>query len=202
MNKFFTFFLALILLPLSVQATEFKEGTHYDVLKKTSTEKPEVMEFFSFYCPHCLKMEPLIKTLKENLPSDVQIKKNHVDFIGREMGPQITQAYAAAEMLQVEEKMSELLFDRIQVQRKAINGESDILDLFQQAGIKKEEAKSALASFPVNGLASHMRHNTQAFKIRGVPTLIVNGKYKVNTGSVRSNKEFLELVSFLTKKTD
>lgn len=202
MKKVFALFLALILLPLTANAVEYKEGTHYEIVKQTATATPEVMEFFSFYCPHCFKFEPLMSTLKESLPDDVKIKKNHVNFIGQEMGPLLTRAYAAAEILQVENKVSSLIFDQIHTQKKTINGEKDILAIFEKAGILQKEAKSALESFPVSGLASQMKRNTETFQIRGVPALIVNGKYKVNTGSVNSTKEFVALVDFLSKKTD
>ena len=202
MKKIFALFLGLILLPFTAQALEYKEGTHYEVVKQRATESPEVMEFFSFYCGHCAKFEPLIANLKANLADDVKLKKNHVNFLGKEMGPQLTRAYAAAQILQVEDKVAELLFERIHTQRKTVNGEEGILAIFEKAGVSQEEAKSALQSFPVSGLASQMKRNTETFAIRGVPTVIVNGKYKVNTGSVRSEEEFIALVDFLTKKKD
>jgi len=202
MKKVFALLIGLFLLPLSVNAADFKEGTHYDVIKQTATEKPEVLEFFSFYCPHCFKFEPLMKTLQSELPTDVTIKKNHVNFLGGNMGSEVTKAFAAADLLDVKEEVTSIIFDHIHTQRKPINGEKDILAIFDKAGISEEEAKGALASFPVNGLASQMKRNTENFKVRGVPTLIVNGKYKVNTGSVRNTTEFVELVTFLTKKTD
>ena len=202
MKKFFAIFAGLILLPLSVQAANFKEGVNYEVVEQTATATPEVMEFFSFYCPHCLKFEPLMEKLENNLGKDVTIKKNHVNFLGKEMGPQLTQALAAAELLGVEKKVSSLIFDQIHTQRKAINGEEGILAIFEKAGISNPEAKGALASFPASGLASQMKRNTETFKIRGVPALIVNGKYQVKTNSVKSVDEFIELVTFLTKKKD
>jgi len=202
MKKVFALLLGMILLPLTAQAIEYKEGTHYQVVKQTATATPEVMEFFSFYCGHCAKFEPLMANLKANLADGVELKKNHVDFLGREMGPQLTRAYAAAEMLQVEDKVSEILFDLIHTQHKAVNGEEGILAVFKKAGISQEEAQSALQSFPTSGLASQMRRDTETFAIRGVPTVIVNGKYKVNTGSIKSEKEFIALVNFLTQKKD
>lgn len=206
MKKVFALITALLFLPLTTQAAteavEYKEGTHYEVIKQTATETPEVMEFFSFYCPHCFTFEPLIATLKKNLDKDVVIKKNHVDFLGKQMGPQLTRAYAAASLLQVEDKVSNLIFDQIQTQHKDINGEQGILDIFEKAGIDNNEAKGALASFPAGGLASQMKRNTETFKIRGVPTIIVNGKYKVKTGSIKSTDEFIALVDFLTKMKD
>ena len=202
MKKVFALFLGLILLPFTAQATEYKEGTHYQVVKQTATATPEVMEFFSFYCGHCASLEPFMINLKANLAENVELKKSHVNFLGKEMGPQLTRAYAAAEILQVEDKVSEILFDQIHNQRKSVNGEQGILAVFEQAGVSQQEAQSALQSFPVSGLASQMKRNTETFAIRGVPTLIVNGKYKVNTGSVRSEEEFIALVNFLTEKKD
>ncbi|RBW43989.1 thiol:disulfide interchange protein DsbA/DsbL [Psychromonas sp. B3M02] len=202
MKKVFALLIGLFLLPLSVQAADFEEGTHYDVIKQTATDKPEVLEFFSFYCPHCFKFEPLMKNLEQELPDDVTVKKSHVNFLGGAMADEVTKAYAAADILGVKEEVTSIIFDQIHVQRKAINNEQDILDIFAKAGVSEKEAQGALASFPVNGMAAQMKRNTETFKVRGVPTLIVNGKYKVNTGSVKSTKEFVELVKFLTKKTD
>tara|TARA_R110001583_G_scaffold51161_2_gene159695 strand:- start:18773 stop:19381 length:609 start_codon:yes stop_codon:yes gene_type:complete len=202
MKKFFAIFAALILLPLSIQAADFKQGTHYEVVKQTATSTPEVLEFFSFYCPHCFKFEPLMQQLKANLDEDVKIKKNHVNFLGQAMGPKLTQAYAAAELLEVEDKVSSLIFDQIHTLRKAFTSDEDIVAIFEKAGVSKAEATAALASFSATGIASQMKRNTETFKIRGVPSLIVNGKYQVITSSVKSTDEFIELVAFLTKKTD
>ena len=202
MKKAFALIMGLLIFPLSSQAVDFKEGEHYDVVKQTVTATPEVKEFFSFYCSHCFKFEPLMSDLKQNLPEEVAIKRVHVNFLGKQMGPELTQAYAAAEILQVEDKISSLIFDQIHTQGKNINGREGVIALFEKAGISKQEAAGALASFPVSGLVSQMKRDTETFAIRGVPTLIVNGKYKVNTGSISSRTEFVELVTFLTQKKE
>jgi len=200
MKKVFAVLLGLMLLPFTAQSADFKEGTHYQVIKQTATATPEITEYFSFYCPHCFKFEPLMENLKKSLPSDVKINKNHVNFLGKEMGPELTKAYAAAQILQVEDKVASIIFDQIHTQRKNINGREDVLAIFEKAGVSRTEAEGALASFPTSGIASQMKRNTETFEIRGVPTLIVNGKYKVNTSSVSSNQEFIDLVIFLTQK--
>lgn len=200
MKKLFLLFLGLILLPLSAQSADFKEGENYKIISQTATEKPEVTEYFSFYCGHCRAFEPIIKALKTNLLEDVTFKKNHVNFLGGKMGPALTNAYAAAEILQVEDKFADLVFNYLQVQRKKLNNEEDILDLFEQLGIDRQEAQSALQSFTVVGIASQMKRNTEKSAIRGVPAIIVNGKYEVNRGSVKDTKEFIALVNYLTQK--
>lgn len=195
MIKVFAFFLGLMFIPLTTQATEYKEGTHFQIIKQTASATPEVTEFFSFYCGHCRVFEPFMINLKANLADGVAFKKNHVNFLGKEMGVQLTNAYAAAQLLQVEDKVAELLFDTIQIKQQQV----DIIDIFEKAGISKKEARSALQSFPAKGLASQMKRETETFNIRGVPTVIVNGKYQVNRGSVKSEAEFIDLVNYLTQ---
>jgi len=202
MKKLFILFLGLILLPLAAQSADFKEGKNYKIISQTATEKPEVSEYFSFYCGHCRAFEPIMKELKTNLLEGVTLKKNHVNFLGGEMGTALTNAYAAAEILQVEDKFTDLVFDHLQVQRKKINGEEDILDIFEQAGVDRKEAQAALHSFTVIGIASQMKRNTEKAAIRGVPTVIVNGKYEINRGSVKDTKDFIALVNYLTQKQD
>ncbi|GAD00455.1 periplasmic thiol:disulfide interchange protein DsbA [Agarivorans albus MKT 106] len=64
MKKLLIGLMAMLTLPMAI-AADFKEGTHYDVIKQTATAKPEVIEFFSYYCPHCFKFEPVAESIKK-----------------------------------------------------------------------------------------------------------------------------------------
>ncbi len=87
MKKVLFFLAAMLMIPMVHAAPEFKEGVNYDVVKQTGSAQPEVMEFFSYYCPHCATFEPIVEQLKAGLPEGVPLKKNPVAFLGREMGP-------------------------------------------------------------------------------------------------------------------
>ncbi|UYM18081.1 hypothetical protein [Endozoicomonas euniceicola] len=55
MRKVLSAFFLMLAMPLSVMAATFSEGTHYNVLSGLQkSEKPEVREVFSVYCPACL----------------------------------------------------------------------------------------------------------------------------------------------------
>jgi len=200
MIKVFALFMSLVILPLTAHAANFEEGNQYQVIKQTATKTPEVTEYFSFYCPHCKDFEPYINDLKAQLPDNVKFNKNHVDFMGEGRGKMLTKAYAAAELLEVEDKFTELLFNSIHVQHKHNYSENDLLDIFEQAGADRKEADSVLQSFAVSGIASQMKRNTEVSGIRGVPTVIINGKYQINRGKLKTEQEFLDLVNFLVKK--
>ena len=99
MKKVLFFLAAMLMIPMVHAAPEFKEGVNYDVVKQTGSAQPEVMEFFSYYCPHCATFEPIVEQLKAGLPEGVPLKKNPVAFLGREMGPEMQRAYAVASLL-------------------------------------------------------------------------------------------------------
>ena len=96
--------LLALLLPMAASsvAATYEEGVHYDVVAERATKKPEVKEFFSFYCPACNNMEALIGEFKPKLDKDVKFKKSHVDFVGvrdPENQQMMSQALATAEVL-------------------------------------------------------------------------------------------------------
>ncbi len=196
MKKLLIGLMAMLALPM-VMAADFQEGTHYNVIKQTATAKPEVLEFFSYYCPHCYKFEPVAKNIKQSLPAGVSFKKNHVSFIGGKMGEEMVRAYAVADMLGVDEQVSATLFDSIHNQRQRFTSRDDIRKVFVANGVEGSKFDSAAESFVVNGMVAQMEKNTINYKIRGVPALIVNGKYQVETGSVKSIAELNELVLYL-----
>ena len=122
--------------------------------------------------------------------------------MGGESGKLLTRGLAAAQLLGVESEFTHITFDAVQVQRKAINDENDVIALFKLTGVTEKEAKSAMDNFVVAGNASKMDQDFKKYQIRGVPALIVNGKYQVKTSSVKNIDEFVDLVTYLTQKKD
>ena len=113
MKKIFASFLVALLLPISANAFNFveryTEGEQYTKVSDKLSKKPEVREYFSYYCPACMRFESLIANVKKNLPQGVSFERNHVDFVGG-ASPDIqflvTKGLAAAQQLNVEENAS------------------------------------------------------------------------------------------------
>src|SRR5437867_5533814 len=68
----------------SAGAAEFAEGKDYVRLKNPQAvetgKKIEVIEFFSYGCPHCNDLEPVLHNWAEKLPADVQFRRVPVVF--------------------------------------------------------------------------------------------------------------------------
>ncbi|GLP97582.1 thiol:disulfide interchange protein DsbA/DsbL [Paraferrimonas sedimenticola] len=202
MKKLMACALALMLTPLAALA-DFKEGVNYEVINQgEGSAKPTVTEYFSFFCGHCNTFEKgYVPRLKGELKdADVVFKQNHVDFIGREMGVAMTKAYAIAIQLGVTEKVKPVLFSRIHDEKKAPRTPKEIRDVFIATGVNPADYDKAAESFMVKTMASQMARSTQNAKLTGVPTFVVNDKYRVNTQSVKSFDELSELILYLTQK--
>ncbi|MDH5928323.1 thiol:disulfide interchange protein DsbA/DsbL [Vibrio lentus] len=199
MKKLFAFF-SLIMLSLSAHAAKFNEGEHYKVLDLEASKKPMVTEFFSFYCPHCNSFEPIIQQLKQQLPADAKLQKNHVSFMGGNMGLPMSKAYATMIALKVEDKMVPVMFNRIHNMNKPPRDEVELRQIFLDEGIDAKKFDAAYNGFAVDSM---VRRFDKAFKdsgLSGVPAVVVNNRYLVEAQGINSLDEYFELVNFLLKK--
>lgn len=202
-------FLALVgmVMAFSVSAAQFSDGAQYVTLDKTVANEPQVLEFFSFYCPHCYQFEQVwhvSDNIRKNLPKDVKYAKYHVEFLGS-LGKQLTQAWAVAIALGVEDKVSPLMFDAVQKQQSIQNAD-DIRKVFIQAGVKGEDYDAALNSFVVKSLVVQQEKAAADLGLQGVPSVFVNGKYMVKNDGLDTSsmdmyvKQYSDVINFLATK--
>ena len=206
MKKLVSLF-ALMLLPVFAFAANYTEGEHYTKVDEEITAKPEVREFFSFYCPHCFQFEPFMATLKTSIPEGVKFEMNHVDFL-RAASPKVqqmlSQAVVVAHQMGLEKKVIGALFNYIHVQKAVFTSEKDIRNVFVLNGADGEKFDKLMNSFGVVSKAKAMKKQQEYFvkkrALTGVPTVIVNGKYRVDAkGLDKSNfeQDYINLVNYL-----
>ncbi|WP_145533300.1 thiol:disulfide interchange protein DsbA [Yersinia alsatica] len=198
--------LALVgmVMAFSVSAAQFTDGTQYQTLNKPVTGEPQVLEFFSFYCPHCYQFEEVYhvpQTVKKALPEEVKMTRYHVEFLGP-LGKELTQAWAVAMALGVEEKVTPLMFEGVQ-KTQTVQTPDDIRNVFIKAGVSGEDYDAALNSFVVKSLVVQQQKAAEDLQLRGVPAMFVNGKYMIkNDGMDTSSmdnyvKQYADVVKFL-----
>lgn len=210
MKKWLVAAAAAVLLPLSAVASNFQVGKHYEVIAEQRTAKPEVKEYFSFFCGGCYAFEPIAQRLAQSLPEGVEFKKSHVDFI-RAASPEIqnalARAYVVAKNLGKGDQVSTAIFNQIHRSRVPFRSEDDIRNLVLVNDIDGETYDKAMRSFGVRGAVNQMMKEQQELSDRrvltGVPMLVVNGKYKILNESLNQRnmqQEMQQLVEYLLSK--
>lgn len=186
---------ALFAVQPSVMAQDFNEGKHYIEVRQVPSTQKEVVEFFSFYCPHCYDFELNYKIpskIKAKLPEGAVLKQYHVNFLGRQ-SENLTRAWALAMALGVEDKVKTPLFEN--AQKDAIKSMDDIRTIFIVNGVSAEQFDGGINSFAVNGLVNKQVQLAESFKVRGVPAFFVNEQFQINAegfSDVSSMGEFID----------
>ena len=198
------FVLALCLLPLGASAADplYIEGTHYERLSEpVRTADPtrlEVVELFWYGCTHCYHFEPLLAKWRPTIGKDVDFHRSPAMW--NKLMAVHAQAFYTAELLGVLEKMNQPLFDALNVQRKRLETEDEIAELFVANGVKDADFRKAFNSFGVQSKVKQADARQRSYKTTGTPESIVTGKYRVSARLAGSPEAMLKVVDFLLEK--
>jgi thiol:disulfide interchange protein DsbA len=184
------------------QAEEYVAGRHYEILDSPSVtrdpSKVEVVEVFWFGCNHCYALESYILPWKKTLPKDVDYWKSHATW-----NPTLkihARLFYSAKALGIEDKIVSGAFTAIQREGRFLTGNSELEYFFKGFGVEKEKYLSVSNSFGVNNAVKQADNRMRQWTITGVPTLIVNGKYKVSGTREVGTDRLLDVVDFLIEK--
>jgi thiol:disulfide interchange protein DsbA len=158
------------------------QGTDYTSISPpqppTTTGKVEVIEFFSYGCPHCAHLQPLLKQWeKAELPENAVLVRVPVAFGRREWG-QLVRAYYALEATGDLERLDDKLFDAIHQQNQQLFDVESLTAWAAQNGIDANKFRSTFNSPEVTAKAVRADQLSRDYRINGVPTLTIAGKYK------------------------
>ena len=181
----------------------FTEGKHYEVVADKKTEKPTVTEFFSLYCGHCFQFEALVDTVAASLKAGTKFEKSHVNYLPRnneatQFG--IVKAFIAMQDLGIQKELTAQFFAAIHLKGIEIDSEDDIKQIFLANDISEEKFQKVYTDPKLIKRAEAMAKSWEEKKVNNVPTLVVNGMYKIDMASVRSIEELVALTNFLLEK--
>lgn len=195
---------SLLMLTASLsQAAAYEAGKQYKVLENPlpvlADGKIHVEEAFWYGCPHCFHLESILKPWKKDLASDVAFSGVPAMF-GRAWVVH-AQLYHVADVLGILPTVHEPIFRAIHIEKKRLLDRDDQRDfLVEKAGIAEKDFDKAYESFTVKSRMKQADQRIRAFKISGVPALIVQGKYVVDASSAGGQDKMLDVVDYLIAK--
>lgn len=167
-------------------------------LDVSTGDKIEVMELFWFGCGHCYALEPKINEWLSNKPANTEFVKIPAIFSKRwELH---AQAYYAMLELGVEDKAVDDLFNQLHVKGKQVRDQDDLVKFFSQYGKSEQEVKDALNSFDVDSKIRNAKILTAKSTARGVPAILIDGKYQTSVSLAGSEDELFKVVNQLVEK--
>ena len=195
--------LVSLLLSSPIFGQQFKEGTDYISLpgeaQIQSDGKVEVIEFFWFGCPACFRFEPAIQSWKETKPDTINFVTVPGTLTDRWMFH--ARAYYALEVTGYKDQLYSKFFDEIHLKNNRIFTEKSFEKWLNALDdVDPKAIMDALNSFATITKVNQADILAGKYKITGVPTLIVGGKYRTSPSMVNSDSRALEVVEFLVQK--
>jgi thiol:disulfide interchange protein DsbA len=154
--------------------------------------KVEVLEFFSYGCPHCSDFNPLVTAWAAKLPADVVFKKVPITF-GRAAWANISKLYFTLEITGDLARLEADVFKAIHQERVNLFDERTLTEWVTKKGVDAKKFSDTFNSFGVMSKVKRADQQAQAYKIQGVPALAVDGKYMVG------GKDFNEQLAIADK---
>ena len=182
----------------------YSEGVHYKVLKDPiphNSDNIVVTEFFWYGCSHCANFEPLLQQWDKTKPAGVSLEQSPAMW--NDTMKLHAKVFFIAQTLENAEKLHAQLFSVIM----GLHGQKDLekhkealSGVFQPYGLDKDAFYAQLNGFKINGQLSQAAKKMQQAQLKGTPLLVVNGKYAINNGSIKSAAELLTITDFLIAK--
>jgi len=144
----------------------------------TTGNKIEVLEIFSYACPHCAHFQPYAEELKSKLPANAQF--GLLPAVFQPMWEPFARGFYAAKSLGLIEKTHQALFDALHRDHQPLHTLEDLANLFYaKYGADSGTFLSTATSFVVEGELERGNDLVRAYHIDGTPSIVINGKYRI-----------------------
>lgn len=186
----------LVLLALPAQAAD------YTVLQPAQPvetgHKIEVLEIFSYACPHCNALEPKLEQWSKHLPKDVELR--HLPATFRADWAPYTKIYYTEEALGLTGKLHAKVYDAVHLDMLNLGDEKVLFNWVAKQGVNSKQFADAYHSFGVANKTLQSRNRVKAYGVTGVPTLVVDGKYRTSAVDAGGEQQLFAVLNRLIQK--
>jgi len=186
----------------TASAADLVEGKEYARLKSPQQvetgKKIEVIEFFSYGCPHCSDLEPILQAWLQKLPPDVQFRRVPVMF--QQRWEPLARIYYTLDAMGDEGRLSPEVFKAVHVNGLPLYQDKTFFDWAAGHGLDRTRVADVYGSFAVSSRFNRAKALAQAYNIQSVPTMIVDGKFVTSTDKVGSHEKLPPVLDALIVK--
>jgi len=183
-------------------AADLVEGKDYVRLKNPQPvetgKKIEVIEFFSYGCPHCSDLEPILQAWMQKLPPDVQFRRVPVMF--QQRWEALAKIYYTLDAMGDETRLSPEVFKAVHVNGVPLYQDKAFFDWAASQGLDRTRVAEIYGSFAVSSKFNRAKALAQAYNIQSVPTIVVDGKYLTASDRVGTHAAMPPVLDALVAK--
>jgi protein dithiol oxidoreductase (disulfide-forming) len=177
-------------------------GQEYSIIPKqspvtTGAGMVDVVEFFSFACPHCFAFEPALESWLTRKAAGVRFRRSPVPFMQNYANFQ--PLYFALEAMGLTDTMPQKVFNAVHLEHQRLDKPDDIAIFMTRNGVDATRFMSIFNSFGVRTKVQQANALFESFGIDGigVPALAVQGRWVTSPRQARGVTQAFAVVDFL-----
>jgi thiol:disulfide interchange protein DsbA len=199
MTKVISTLALLLAFALPVTGQEYEQGINYFPLKIPQPvhtgDKIEVLELFWYRCPHCFELEPYLNKWLKSKPDFIEyVRLPAVLNRSWAFDARVFYTFVALGLV---DSLHEAYFDAIHTDRKRIITVEQLADWVADKGQDPQQILDTFNSFGVDSLVAHAADMSGRYETDGVPTIIVDGKYRTKVSLAGGHNELIDLMNYL-----
>ena len=192
-----------LVLPQAWAESKYDDELHYFAIFPSQPggegDRVQVLEFFWYACPHCYDLEPHLEAWLKNKPDNVDFDRVPAMFQRSDVVMQ-AKTYYALRLMGLDEKLNEVIFHTIHKQDNKLRTQEEMEKLLSGHGVDLDAYRKAMKSFAVQTQARRAAVLAERFDVRGVPAIVVDGKYRTGGLDARLTMEVTDYLIDRVKK--
>ncbi|MDR3087688.1 MAG: thiol:disulfide interchange protein DsbA/DsbL [Azoarcus sp.] len=160
--------------------------------------KIEVLEFFHYGCPHCRDFEPLVTRWLKKVSADVVFSR--VPAVWGKPLEGLAQLYYTLVVTKQLERLNAEVFAAVQDQQIPLNIEETLRIWVKEKGLDVPSFMDTYNSFGVQAQVRRAKQLGRSYKIDGVPTMAVAGRFVTSASLAGSHEAALREVDSLVAR--
>jgi len=183
------------------QSTSDIEGRYELIQPPQPTETPgkvEIVDVFWYGCSHCWKFLPSMEALDKRKADYVEIRRMPAIF--RRNWEMHARAFYTAKLLNAVDAIHRPLFQAIHEKGKKLDTRQELRAFFVAHGIDGAAFDKTIDSFAVETLLRKSTVMQGRYGVRGTPSVIVNGKYRVSASLAGGYDEMTRIAEALAAR--
>jgi thiol:disulfide interchange protein DsbA len=143
--------------------------------KPADAKKIEVLEFFSYACPHCAEFEPALQDWLKRKPKDVDFRS--VPMVFREQWKPLAKLYYTLEAMGELERLHMKVFHAIHKENQQLFDDASVTKWAASQSLDTKKFGDIYGSFGMDAKLQRAAAMGRAYGVMFTPSVAVNGKY-------------------------
>ncbi|MHC8598155.1 thiol:disulfide interchange protein DsbA/DsbL [Arenicellales bacterium IMCC55707] len=202
MKKLFSALSIFLAFTLPSAAQEFQEDVNFFPLlveqPVRTGDRIEVLEIFWYGCPHCYALEPYLKKWLKNKPEFVEFVQ--LPAVLNQSWAFDARVFYTFVALGLMDELHEAYFDAIHKDRRRMKNVEQVAAWAQEQGINPQLILDTFNSFGVDSMLANATQMSGRYEADGVPTIIIDGKYRTTVSLAGGHNEIIDLINYLAQR--